>query len=156
MYQVYNHTPHESLGGQTPAQRFHQDPRPLHFPEDRDWLDDCFLISFERSVSNDNVVPFDGLFYEVPRGYAGHGIRLWRHLLDGSLSMIHQGERLFILPVDVKANAYSRRAREPKTPSKATRPVRTAATLRFQSDFAPIVGPDGSYPKGEKNDDDDK
>jgi putative transposase len=156
MYQVYNHTPHESLGGQTPAQRFYQDPRALHFPEDRDWLDDCFLISFERSVSNDNVVPFDGMFYEVPRGYAGHSIRLWRHLLDGFVSMIHQGERLFIHPVDVKANAYSKRACEPKTPPKATRPVRTAATLRFQSDFAPIVGPDGSYPKGEKDDDDDK
>jgi transposase InsO family protein len=157
MDQVYNHTPHESLGGQTPAQRFHQDPRPLHFPEDRAWLDDCFLISFERPVSSDNVISFDGVFYEVPRGYARHRIRLWRHLLDGSVSMIHQSERLFVHPVDVQANAYSKRAHEPKTSSpKATRPVRTAAMLRFQSDFAPIVGPDGSYPKGEKDDDDDK
>jgi hypothetical protein len=156
MYQVYNHTPHESLGGQTPAQRFQQDPRALHFPEDRNWLDDCFLISVERSVSNDNVVAFDGVLYEVPRGYAGHSIQLWRHLLDGSLSMIHQGERLFIHPVDVQANAYSRRAHKPQTAPKTTRPVRTAAMLRFQSDFAPIVGPDGSYPKGENDDDDDK
>ena len=156
MHQVYNHTPHESLGGQTPAQRFHQDPRPLHFPEDCDWLDDCFLISFERPVSSDNVISFDGVFYEVPRGYARHRIRLWRHLLDGSLSMIHQSERLFVHPVDVQANAYSRRAHQPETSPKATRPVRTAAMLRFQSDFAPIVGPDGSYPKGDKDDDDDK
>ena len=155
MHQVYNHTPHEALGGQTPAQRFHQDPRPLHFPEDRNWLDDCFLISFERRVSKDNVVPFDGIFYEVPRGYAGHRIRFWCHLLEGSVSMIHQSERLFIHPVDVKANAYSRRAHQPETSPKAARPVRTAAMLRFQSDFAPIVGPDGSYPKGEKDDDDD-
>ena len=152
MYQVYNHTPHESLGGQTPAQRFHQDPRPLHFPEDRGWLDECFLISFERGVSTDNVIPFDGMFYEVPRGYARHRIRLWRHLLDGSVSMIHQGHRLFVHPVDVEANAYSKRAPKPKTSPKTNRPVRTAATLRFQSDFAPIVGPDGSYPKGEKDD----
>ena len=70
--------------------------------------------------------------------------------------MIHQRERLFVHPVDVKANAYSKRARKPKTSRKATRPVRTVATLRFQSDFAPIVGPDGSYPKGENDDDDDK
>jgi putative transposase len=152
MSQVYNHTPHESLGGQTPAQRFHQDPRPLHFPEDRGWLDECFLISFERGVSTDNVIPFDGMFYEVPRGYARHRIRLWRHLLDGSVSMIHQGHRLFVHPVDVEANAYSKRAPKPKTSPKTNRPVRTAATLRFQSDFAPIVGPDGSYPKGEKDD----
>ncbi|MCP4899137.1 MAG: transposase [bacterium] len=156
MHQIYNHTPHESLGGQTPANRFHQDPRPLHFPEDRDWLDDCFLISFERSVSTDNVISFDGVFFEVPRGYAGHRIRLWRHLLDDSVSMIHQGERLFVHPVDVKANAYSKRAREPKIPRKTTRAVRTAATLRFQSDFAPIVGPDGSYPKGIKDDKNNK
>ncbi len=156
MDQVYNHTPHESLGGQTPAQRFHQDPRPLHFPEDRAWLDDCFLISFERPVSSDNVISFDGVFYEVPRGYARHRIRLWRHLLDGSVSMIHQGHRLFVHPVDVEANAYSKRAKKPKTSPKTSRPVRTAAMLRFQSDFAPIVGPDGSYPKGEKDDDDDK
>jgi hypothetical protein len=70
--------------------------------------------------------------------------------------MIHQSERLFVHPVDVQANAYSRRAHQPETSHKASRPVRTAAMLRFQSDFAPIVGPDGSYPKGEKDDDDDK
>jgi hypothetical protein len=156
MHQIYNHTPHESLGGQTPAQRFHQDTRPLHFPEDRNWLDDCFLISFERRVSTDNVISFDGVFFEVPRGYAGHRIRLWRHLLDESVSMIHQGGRLFVHPVDVKANAYSKRARETKSPPKTIHPVHTAATLRFQSDFAPIVGPDGSYPKGDKDDEDDK
>jgi len=154
MHQVYNHTPHESLGGQTPAQRFHQDPHPLHFPEDRGWLYDCFLISFKRRVSTDNVIPYDGLFYEVPRGYARQHIRLWRHLLDGSLSMIHQAKRLFIHPVDVTANAYAKRAQKNKTSPKATRPVRTAAMLRFQSDFAPIVGPDGSYPKGGKDDED--
>jgi hypothetical protein len=70
--------------------------------------------------------------------------------------MIHQGERLFVHPVDVKANAYSKRARQTKIPRKTTRPVRTAATLRFQSDFAPIVGPDGGYPKGDKDDEDNK
>lgn len=156
MDQVYNHNPHESLGGQTPAQRFHHDPRPLHFPEDRGWLDDCFLISFERRVSTDNVIPFAGMFYEVPRGYAGHGIRLWHHLLDDSVSMIHQDQRLFVHPVDVQANAYSKRARQPKTGPPTTRPVPTAAMLRFQSDFAPIVGSDGSYPKGEQDDNDDE
>jgi len=156
MHQVYNHTPHESLGGQTPAQRFHQDPRPLHFPKDRGWLDDCFLISFKRRVSTDNVVPCDGLFYELPRGYARQRIQLWRHLLDGSVSMIHQGKRLFVLPVDVEANAYAKRARRPKASPKAIRPVHTAAMRRFQSDFAPIVGPDGSYPKGEQDDDYDE
>jgi hypothetical protein len=156
MHQVYNHTPHESLGGQTPAQRFHRDPRPLHFPEDRGWLDDCFLISFERRVSTDNVIPCDGIFYEIPRGYARQRIRLWRHLLDGSVSMIHQGKRLFVHPVDVEANAYSKRAHKPQTSPETTRPVRTAAMRRFQSDFAPIVGPDGSYPKGGKDDESDE
>jgi len=156
MYQVYNHTPHESLGGQTPAQRFHQDPRPLHFPEDRAWLDDCFLISFERRVSTDNVISYGGMFYEVPRGYAGQQIQLWRHLLDGSFSMIHQNHRLVVHPVDLEANAYSKRAHESKTSPKATLPVNTAAMLHFQSDFAPIVGPDGSYPKGDKDDESDE
>jgi transposase InsO family protein len=156
MHQVYNHTPHESLGRQTPAQRFHQDPRPLHFPEDRAWLDDCFLISYKRRVSTDNVIPCDGTFYEIPRGYARQRIRLWRHLLDGSISMIHQGRRLLLLPVDLEANAYSKRAQKPKTSPKATRPAHTAAMRRFQSDFAPIVKPDGSYPKGEQDDDYDE
>jgi len=156
MHQVYNHTPHEALGGQTPAQRFHQDPRPLHFPEDRGWLDDGFLISFKRRVSTDNVIPCDGIFYEVARGYARQRIRLWRHLLDGSVSMIHQDHRLFIHPVDVEANAYSKRAHRPKTSPKTTRPVPTAATRRFQSDFAPVVGPDGSYPQGGKDDPSDE
>jgi len=156
MSQVYNHTPHESLGGQTPAQRFHQDPRPLHFPEDRAWLNDCFLISFKRRVSTDNVIPCDGTFYEMPRGYARQRIRLWRHLLDGSVSMIHQCRRLLLLPVDLEANAYSKRAQNPQTLPKATRPAHTAAMRRFQSDFAPIVEPDGGYPKGEQDDDYDE
>jgi len=70
--------------------------------------------------------------------------------------MIHQDHRLFIHPVDVEANAYSKRAHRPKTSPKTTRPVPTAATRRFQSDFAPVVGPDGSYPQGGKDDPSDE
>jgi hypothetical protein len=57
--------------------------------------------------------------------------------------------------VDLEANAYARRARpDPQPPEPATAST-TAAHRAFQADFNPIVGPDGSYPKGDKDDADD-
>jgi putative transposase len=150
MREVYNKTPHESLGGDTPEQRWNADPRPLSFPEDRDWLDGCFVVTFSRRVSKDNLVPFEGVDYELPQGHAGSEITVHRSLLRGTLWVLHEGRLGQIHPVDRVSNAYSRRVQRSAADTAPPAPiVHTAASLAYQRDFAPLVDTDGGYPKGD-------
>jgi putative transposase len=150
--EVYNHKPHEALAGASPAERFTADSRELDMPESP-WLDHCFQVSFERTVSADNVVRYDGQTYEVPLGHAGTEVRITRHLVDSTLFISHKGRQVRIHPVDLETNAYSRRARRANSgPDKPTRVVRTAADVQFLADFEPLVGPDGNFPKGDGDD----
>ena len=154
--EVYNHRPHESLGGATPAERFLGDDKELNMPGDHAWLNSCFQTSCERRVSADNVVRWDGEAYEVPLGHAGSKIRITRHLLDTTLSICHEGRQVVLHPVDLLANAYSRRAAggdegEASQPA----PAITAGSLRHLADLAPIVDADGNFPKGDDHDEED-
>jgi transposase InsO family protein len=150
LHEVYNKTPHEGLGGATPERRFQADPRALVFPQDRAWLDERFVVTFSRRVTKDNLIPYKELDYELPIGHAGREITVHRNLLRGTLSVLHEGRMVEIRPVDRVANAYARRARGSSAEPPATTPiVHTAASLAYQRDFAPIVGADGGYPKGD-------
>ncbi|MCP3956607.1 MAG: transposase [bacterium] len=153
LQEVYNHESHESLGGASPAERFFADRRDLEMPEDHAWLDACFQTSVERTVSKDNVVRCDGQAYELPLGHAGTVVRLTRHLTHGTLFVRHQGRQVRLHPVDLKANAYSRRAHPAQqgVPDRPA-PVQTAADMHYLADFAPLVGPDGNFPKGDPDD----
>jgi transposase InsO family protein len=153
--EIYNHRPHEALGGDSPAQRWHADARPLELPGDRAWLDAQFLLTFTRRVRNDNAIPYEGVDYEVPRGYAGQRLTITRHLLqDDALSIVHHGRRVRLHPVDLTANAYDRRGRGPAAPEPPSAPPRTAAQMAFDDHFAPLVDGDGGYnpPPREKGD----
>lgn len=151
LHKVYNHIPHEGIGGQTPEERWSGDPHPLHFPEDRAWLDDAFVIRCKRTVSKDNVLKHGGQIYEVPRGHAGERIVLSRHILDqDALSILHDGRQVRLHPVDLATNAYARRARPTSLPTSSDTPSPpTAASLAFEADFNPVVDADGGYPKGD-------
>lgn len=153
----YNHTPHEALKLKTPAERWAKDERDLVYP-DRAWLDACFTLTFARRVSNDNVISLDGVLYELPRGHAGSTINVTRDLLDpGVLSILHHGRLVRIHPVNLESNAYAHRARRrPASPLQPAVPPETAAHLAFRGDFAPIVEPDGGYPKGSHDDSNDR
>ena len=151
--EVYNHKPHEALAGASPAERFTTDSRELDVPESRAWLDARFQVSFERTVSADNVVRYDGQAYEMPLGHAGTVVRITRHLIDGTLCVGHRGRQVRIHPADLETNAYNRRARRPnRGPDKPARAVRTAANVQYLADFGPLVGPDGNFPKGDGDD----
>jgi len=151
--QVYNHTPHEGLGGQTPAERFAHDSRPLEFPANRNALEACFRITCRRRVSADNVISYGGVAYELPRGHARQRITVTRHLLQQNrLTILHEGHEVTVRPVDLEANAYDRRARPKCAPPEPSAPPTTAAQRAFRADFDPIVGPDGSYPEGDHDD----
>jgi len=143
----YNQQPHEALGGQTPLARFEADTRALRFPADDAELAERFVVTETRKVSADNVVSYDGIAYEVPRGHAGTDVTVWRHLLSGALSVVHDGRLVAVAPVDLAQNAVSRRAlHSAPAPDDDERAPQTAAQLAFARAFAPVVGSDGGFP----------
>lgn len=154
LHEVYNHLPHEALGGQTPYQRFHDDPRPLRPAPSADWLRECFTVTLKRRVSKDHVVPVDGIDYEVPRGHSGEQEVLYRRLLErtaetDALYLRHQGRLVRLHPVDLAQNARARRSRsrpESESSDVAAVPQKSASQLAFERDLPSMLEPDGGYP----------
>lgn len=144
--EVYNHTPHEGLGGATPAQRWRADGRRLRLPESRKALRDKFVVHLQRDVSNDHVVSVDSVPYEVPRGHATETVTIQRHVLDSTLSMLHDGQMITLKPADLEKNARERRARPQHDDDPAgSPPARSAADMAFEREFAPVVDADGGF-----------
>lgn len=71
----YNQTPHSSLGGKSPCDRFFSEPNHIYrlSPED---IERSFLLEIERTVSTDSVVVIDQTEYEVDYRFAKRRIRL--------------------------------------------------------------------------------
>jgi transposase InsO family protein len=153
--EIYNHTPHESLGKDvTPWQRWSGDERPLTLPTDDAALRGMFVIRESRQATNDHTVPLDGVDYEVPKGLARQRLELLRHVLDGSV-WVQIGERPVRLhPVDLAANATSRRGAGPPPPEPPGPVPPSAAQMAFARDLAPIVGPDGGFADPNANEED--
>jgi transposase InsO family protein len=156
--EVYNHLPHEALGGDTPHQRFWADSRPLRPAESTAWLRERFTLTLSRRVSKDHIVPVNGLLYEVPRGRSGERVDLHRRLLEctaekDALYLPHQGKLVRLHPVDLAANARGRRAPRPMDEPDDITPVPapSASQLAFARDLPRMVGPDGGYPQDPKD-----
>lgn len=144
---VYNHRPHGSLQGLTPADRFHSDRRALQFPQSDAELKRGFMVFEERRVSRDHVVSVNAVDYEVPRGHAGERVILHRNVLDDTLFFPGRDGRLVqIHEVDLAANAKSRRAGGEVCRDPTPRPLkRRAADLAFDTDFRPVISDDGGF-----------
>jgi hypothetical protein len=100
-----------------------------------------------RRVTADHTIPISSTHYEVPRGYAGHRVTVYRHVLENKVLFQHDGRFIEIKPVDLVANARTRRGRRGDNSHEDTvgpRP-KSAAELRYERDFPPIVGPDGGF-----------
>lgn len=150
LFDQYNHRPHESLGLDTPTKRWNEDERKLRFPESMAELDEHFVVTEARKVSKDHVIKYGGELYEAPRGLGGEWIDVRRHVLTGALSIFLGGRFIRLQKVDLAANAKSRRGRvidsdEEPVPGDAV--PKTAATMAFERDFTPLVGPDGGFNK---------
>ncbi|MDT8442533.1 MAG: helix-turn-helix domain-containing protein [Desulfuromonadales bacterium] len=144
--EVYNHSPHEGLDHATPALRWHADARALRFPASRQALRQLFVVHCDRHVSNDHIVSVDSIAYEVPRGHARQTVRIERHVLDGHLSMLHEGRLVRLHPVDLVKNAHDPRGKPTADEVPLRHPPRkTSAELAFAREFAPIVDPDGGF-----------
>lgn len=152
---VYNHTPHESLNGKTPWSRFSSDDKTLRFPESTAKLREKFLIQLRRKVSNDHIVSIDSVHYETPRGLAGTWIMTYRQVLDGTIYILHEGKFVTIKPVDLIANAHTRRGIEIVSSEDVGHPPpKSAADLAFERDFQAITDANGNFkePKPNKKD----
>jgi putative transposase len=148
LFEQYNHQPHESLGKETPFSRWNADERPLRFPESMAALDAHFVVTEARKVSKDHIIKFGGALYEVPRGLGGEWIDVRRHVLTGALEILHDGRLVRLHPVDLAANAKAERcARKSKdeAPVPGDAVPKTAATMAFERDYSPLVGPDGGF-----------
>lgn len=142
--QQYNLHPHESLDLNTPLARWDSDSRALRFPESERALDQAMVITESRAVSNDNVIPFNSINYEVPRGHARTRIDVRRNLISGELFVLHDGHLVQLHPVNLAANAIAARA-SPKSPSPNDDegcPM-TAAAIAFNRDCSPVLDADG-------------
>lgn len=150
---VYNLRRHASLK-ESPAARFERDERELVFPEDHARLRDCFRLYETRRVSPDHVVSVADIRYEVPRGHAGERVTLQRHLLDDSVHFVHQGRLVELKPVDLVANARSKRARRPAEEEPVGPLPPSASELAFERAFGTVVDADGGFtdpdPKDQK------
>ena len=153
----YAHTPHEGLKQETPWSRFHNDERPLRFFESLDKIQQAFILHENRRVSNDNIVSFKSIHYEVPVGHAGELITLRRNILDGSLSIIHHGQIIFIAPVDLHVNAREKRTKTSEIEEEDKQLPNSSAQIAFNKQMRPIVDaqggfkPNKSYPKEDKS-----
>ncbi|MFH1570270.1 MAG: hypothetical protein ABIL09_19920 [Gemmatimonadota bacterium] len=142
----YNDTPHQTLGGDTPRQRWEQG-RPLRFPEDEADLYHRFVVRQPRKVSTDHVIQLDGRLWEAPRGLGDGWVEVLRHVLDGRLWVLHQGRRIELTRLDEHANATQRRgAGQTDRPTPSEGVPTTAAHLAFGQDFRPLVDPEGGFP----------
>lgn len=72
---LYNNSPHASLNGKTPQERFFSEPEQIRrLPPEQ--LDKDFLLEIERRVSSDSVILIDQIEYEVDFRFAKQRIRL--------------------------------------------------------------------------------
>ena len=147
LFEVYNHLPHESLGGDTPHARWIASKRPLQAFDDEAALTEAFVIEEQRTVSNDHCISFSGVVYEVPMGLAGRRITILRAPLeDDALYLNHRGRRIRLHPVDLALNAQSPRARGGED-DEATEgpPAKSASALVFEREYGPLLSPDGGF-----------
>lgn len=141
----YNATPHESLAGDTPQQRW-EAGRPLRFPTDEADLYRRFVVREARRVSADHVLKVGGRLWETPRGLAGRSVEVARHVLDGRLWVFHDGRTTELAELDMHVNATERRGSAPgERPAASEGVPTTAASLAFDLDLRPVVAPDGGF-----------
>lgn len=100
----YNNTPHSSLNGLTPMERYLKEAD-LVKKLDETSLEKDFLFEIERRVSIDNIVVIDNKEYEVPAVYSSKKVRIKYLDPKDGVFMIDGDKQIEIKPLDKKANA---------------------------------------------------
>lgn len=145
LFERYDTSPHESLSFESPLSRFQNDERPLRFHESQDHLRQKFILYQNRRVSKDNIVKMNGTHYELPFGHAGTMIMVHRNALDDSISIIHEGRKVKLSPVDLHANARDKRSRSVREENPTGPLPKSSAQMAFEKDFKPVIDSDGNF-----------
>ena len=145
----YNTTPHEGLGGRTPRAVW-EAGRPLRMPESEAELRAAFVVAETRLVSEDHAIQYGGRLWEAPRGMAGQTVEVIRHVLDGHLSVLHEGRQVRLAELDLHGNATDRRGKG-APPARGEGIPTTAASEAFDQDHGPVTGPDGGCPDPDRD-----
>ena len=105
----YNQTPHSSLKGKSPQDRFFSEPEYIRRLTD-DGMGRSFLLEAERRVSADCVIAIDRVEYEVDQRFARQRIRL-RYSPDLSEIFVVEADGTFppIRLLDKQENASIKR-----------------------------------------------
>ena len=156
LFDVYNHLPHESLGKDTPQQRWTSSMRALRPVESEAWLQERFTLPLERTVSADHVISYDGTLYEVPRCcQPGRRTFLRRLLEDDALYAVDDERLVQLQPLDPHFNATSGRARRAKPEHSDETPPKTASMLAFERAYPSLVDADGGFTDPDQENDDE-
>jgi hypothetical protein len=143
-FELYNNRHHESLG-RTPNEKWRADSNPLRVVDDKDVLAREFVITKTHKVSADNIVKAGGQLLEMPFGYAGTKVEIAHDLLEKNARFLHDGKMILLKPVNLVDNAKTKRIGKPVKPEKPHGPIRTAARIAFDKDFASVVTDDGDF-----------
>jgi transposase InsO family protein len=121
----YHRTPHRSLEGETPLERWAQSAHEVRFPDPALDLDELFLFETQRRVQKDRTVSLNGVVYEVDAALVGEKVTLRYDPAappGRPIEIWHEGHRIHdAKPLDAYANAFVRRHRpswnlQPDTP----------------------------------------
>ena len=100
----YNNTPHSSLNGLTPMERYLKEAD-LVKKLDETSLEKDFLFEIERRVSIDNIIVIDNKEYEVLAVYSSKKVRIKYLDPKDGVFIIDEDKQIEIKPLDKKANA---------------------------------------------------
>lgn len=140
----YNRRTHEEIK-RTPEDMFVSDPLALSMPESLDKMEQHFVICESRRVSRDQIITVAGVNYDMPQGYAGRIVEVYRHILHKTVSVKHDNKMIVLAPVDLTLNATVPRAHPAKASDIKQCPIRSAADIAFMKDHQPIVGKGGDF-----------
>ena len=106
----YNGHHHEGIKGIPQARFDAADQPPLKMLESEAELRRAFILTEERKVRNDNVISWEGVIYEVPLGYAGRWVKVYRDVISGQISVLHNGQAVALSRPDLQAKRPRRSA----------------------------------------------
>ena len=72
----YHRSPHSSLDGISPIDRYMADQALIRFPACSTAVEDAFLVCAKRKVKGDATVSVDNIAFEVPQKFIGQSITL--------------------------------------------------------------------------------
>lgn len=105
----HNTTIH-SATGETPQERYMKDIIHIKMPQDKEWLNQCFMNRIKRQVRNDATVMIDREMYDVPMEFIRTKVEI-RYLPDAmeQAYILYEHKKFFIRKTNKVENGKTKR-----------------------------------------------